>query len=116
MVRGTTTRGKMGALRKAGAKEIHLRVASPPIRHPCFFGIDFPSPGELVATDRSVEEVRRYLKVDSLHYLSREAMLECVAMEASKYCTACFSGDYPTSDITAEMLLQIEQERLVHDS
>jgi amidophosphoribosyltransferase len=95
VVRGTTTRGKIGALRSAGAKEIHLRVASPPIRHPCFFGIDFPDQRELIAHERSVEEVRDYLKVDSLYYLSLEGMLSCVKMGAEKYCTACFSGDYP---------------------
>ena len=99
VVRGTTTRGKMGALRKAGAKEIHLRVASPPIRHPCYFGIDFPDPSRLVAAKRSVDEVRDYLEVDSLHYLSHEGMLACVRMASSKYCTACFSGEYPI-DVT----------------
>ncbi len=95
VVRGTTTRGKIGALRQAGAKEIHLRVASPPIRHPCYFGIDFPSPNELIANTRSVEEIRDYLGVDSLAYLSHDGMLSCVKMPANKYCTACFSGDYP---------------------
>ncbi|MHC4091511.1 MAG: amidophosphoribosyltransferase, partial [Planctomycetota bacterium] len=96
VVRGTTTRGKMGALRRAGASEIHLRVASPPIGHPCYFGIDFPDPKELIATDRSVQQqIREYLEVDSLHYLSHEGMLECVRMVGSQYCTACFSGDYP---------------------
>lgn len=99
VVRGTTTRGKMGALRKAGAKEIHLRVASPPIRQPCYFGIDFPDPSKLAATDRSVEQIRDYLEVDSLHYLSMEGMLESVRMAAPKYCTACFSGEYPI-DVT----------------
>ena len=95
VVRGTTTRGKMGALRKAGAKEIHLRVASPPIRHPCYFGIDFPSPDELIARSRSVEEIREFLEVDSLAYLSLEGMLSCAKQKAGDYCTACFSGDYP---------------------
>lgn len=95
VVRGTTTRAKIGTLRAAGAKEIHLRVASPPIRHPCYFGIDFPDPKELVAYERSVEDIRAYLKVDSLHYLSHEGMLSCVKMAPKKYCTACFSGDYP---------------------
>jgi len=95
VVRGTTTRGKIGALREAGAKEIHLRVASPPIRHACYFGIDFPNPKKLIANTRSVDEIRRYLQVDSLHYLSHEGMLSCVKMDPQKYCTACFSGDYP---------------------
>ena len=96
VVRGTTTRGKMGALRKAGAKEIHLRVASPPIRHPCHYGIDFPDPTKLAATGRTVEQVRQYLEVDSLQYLSIEGMLSCVHGDNADYCTACFSGEYPT--------------------
>ena len=95
VVRGTTTRGKVGALRAAGAKEIHLRVASPPIRHPCYFGIDFPTPGELIANTRTVAEIRDYLGVDTLHYLSIEGMLSCVSHPPDHYCTACFSGHYP---------------------
>jgi amidophosphoribosyltransferase len=99
VVRGTTTRGKIGALRDAGATEIHLRVASPPIRHPCYFGIDFPDQTRLVAHHRSVEEIREFLEVDSLYYLSHEGMLSCVDMPSERYCTACFSGDYPI-DVT----------------
>lgn len=95
VVRGTTTRGKMGALRRAGAKEIHLRVASPPIRHPCFFGLDFPSQKELVATDRDLNKIRDFLEVDSLAYLSLEGMLSCAKQNPTDYCTACFSGSYP---------------------
>jgi amidophosphoribosyltransferase len=95
VVRGTTTRGKIGALRRAGAKEIHLRVASPPIRHPCYFGIDFPTEQELIANQRAVEEIRDYLEVDSLHYLSLEGMLSCVKHPSRHYCTACFTGRYP---------------------
>lgn len=95
VVRGTTTRGKISALRKAGATEIHLRVASPPIRHPCYFGIDFPDQRELIALDRSVEEIRRYLEVDSLVYLSHEGLLKSAKLTSGDYCTACFSGDYP---------------------
>jgi len=99
VVRGTTTRGKISALRRAGAKEIHLRVASPPIRHGCYFGIDFPQQDKLVAYQRSVEEVRAFLEVDSLAYLSLEGMLSCVRMPPRDYCTACFSGRYPI-DVT----------------
>lgn len=95
VVRGTTTRGKIGALRHAGAREIHLRVASPPIRHPCYFGIDFPTQSELIANGKTVEQIRDYLGVDSLHYLSLEGMLSCVSNPPENYCTACFSGDYP---------------------
>lgn len=94
VVRGTTTRGKMQSLRAAGAKEIHLRVASPPIRHPCHYGIDFPRREELIANTRNVEEIRAFLGVDSLAYLSQEGMLQSVT-PAADFCTACFSGDYP---------------------
>jgi len=99
VVRGTTTRGKMGALKAAGATEIHLRVASPPIRHPCYFGIDFPDQNKLVAHERSVEEIRAYLGIDSLAYISLEGILGCVRMASDQYCTACFSGEYPV-DVT----------------
>ncbi len=95
VVRGTTTRAKIGALRKAGATEIHLRVASPPIRHPCYFGIDFPDQTKLIAYKRSVEDIRAYLGVDTLHYLSHEGMLSCVKMPPESYCSACFCGRYP---------------------
>ncbi len=94
VVRGTTTRGKMNSLRAAGAREIHLRVASPPIRHPCYYGIDFPSRAELAAHNRNVEEIRQYLGVDSLAYLSLEGLLTAVHA-AGDFCHACFSGQYP---------------------
>lgn len=95
IVRGTTTRGKIRSLREAGAREIHLRVASPPIRHPCFYGIDFPSRSELIANTRTVEDIRDYLGVDSLAYLSLEGMLACVTPPGENFCNACFSGQYP---------------------
>jgi len=95
IVRGTTTKGKMGALRRAGATEIHLRVACPPIRHPCYYGIDFPSCEELIANNRTVDEIRDYLEVDSLVYLSLEGMLSCVKDPPQHYCNACWSGKYP---------------------
>ena len=94
VVRGTTTLSKMQALRRAGAKEIHLRVSCPPIRHPCFYGIDFPTSKELVAHERTVEEVRDFLQVDSLAYLSLEGMLACMDKAKEQYCTACWSGEY----------------------
>lgn len=94
IVRGTTTRGKMTQLRRAGAKEIHLRISCPPIRHACYFGIDFPDPAQLIANNRTVEQIRDYLGVDSLHYLSMEGMLSAVSRSADNYCHACFSGDY----------------------
>lgn len=94
VVRGTTTRSKMRALRRAGAKEIHLRVSCPPIRHPCFYGIDFATEKELVAHQRTVEEIAAYVEVDSMAYLSLEGMLACTKVPAKDCCTACWSGRY----------------------
>ncbi|MCL2639598.1 MAG: amidophosphoribosyltransferase [Phycisphaerales bacterium] len=95
IVRGTTTRGKMQALRRAGAKEIHMRVSCPPVRHPCFFGVDFPTPTELIANGRTVEQIREFIEVDTLAYLSLEGMLKSMSRPADHYCTACWSGNYP---------------------
>jgi amidophosphoribosyltransferase len=108
IVRGTTTRAKMEQLRAAGVREIHLRISCPPIRHPCFFGVDFAEPSQLIAHRRSVEEIRQFLRVDSLHYLSLEGMLSRMDAPQSRYCTACWSGDYridlehPTTEVVAE--------------
>ncbi|MDQ3521555.1 MAG: amidophosphoribosyltransferase [Gemmatimonadota bacterium] len=100
LVRGTTSRGLVSMLRDAGAREIHFRLASPPVRFPCFYGIDLPTREELIAADMSTEEIREYLHVDSLGYLSLEGMLESVAASGT-FCHACFSGEYtaPLVDI-----------------
>lgn len=98
IVRGTTTRAKMDQLRHAGAREIHLRISCPPIRHPCFFGVDFPEKSQLIAATHDVEGIRRMLGVDSLAFLSIEGLLEVVgtpSVPAENYCTACYSGRYP---------------------
>jgi amidophosphoribosyltransferase len=94
VVRGTTTQSKMRAIRAAGAKEIHLRVSCPPIRHPCFYGIDFPTSQELIAHNRTVDQIRDFLEVDSLAYLSLEGLLSCMKAPQDNYCTACWSGHY----------------------
>ena len=94
IVRGTTTREKMNQLREAGAKEIHLRISCPPIKHPCFFGVDFADRDQLIAHNRSVEDIRAFLGVDSLHFLSLDGMLSVMNHEPQQYCTACFSGEY----------------------
>ena len=95
IVRGTTLTKLTKLLRQAGAKEVHIRVSSPPIRFPCFYGMDFPTPNELVASGRTVEEVRQILGVDTLHYLSQEKMVESAPHEFGGYCCACFDGKYP---------------------
>lgn len=94
IVRGTTTRLKIQQIRDAGAKEIHLRISCPPIRHPCYFGVDFATRDQLIAHGRTVEQIRQYLNVDSLHFLSLEGMLACMNGKPRDYCTACYSGDY----------------------
>jgi len=94
IVRGTTTRSKMRALRRAGAREIHLRVSCPPIRHPCYYGIDFATRNELVAHERTVEQIRDFLEVDSLAYLSLEGLLSCLTVPQRDCCTACWTGQY----------------------
>lgn len=95
IVRGSTLNKLTKLLRSAGAKEVHIRVSCPPVRFPCFYGMDFPTPDELVASGRSVEEVREILKVDSLHYLSKEKMIESAPAEYGGYCCACYDGNYP---------------------
>ena len=94
IVRGTTTRGKIRAIRQAGAKEIHMRVSCPPLRFPCFYGIDFPTKEELLANNRDLDQIRDFLEVDSIGYMSIEGLLSCAILPADHYCTACWTGQY----------------------
>ena len=94
IVRGSTMRKLVTMIRDAGAAQVHLRIGSPAITHSCYYGIDTPTRGELIASSHNVEEIRQYLGVDSLHYLSREGLLSCVD-DPENYCTACFCGEYP---------------------
>jgi len=93
-VRGTTSRFRIKTLRDAGAKKIFMAVSCPPIRHPCFYGIDFPSSKELIAGKESVEKIAEAIGVDGLYYLSLEGMLASIGLPAGEFCTACFTGDY----------------------
>ncbi len=95
IVRGTTLRQLVGVLRRAGAKEVHVRVASPPIISPCYYGMDFPTKQELIAANMTVEQIREFIGADSLAYLSVEGLLAAVPHEKGGYCTACFTGQYP---------------------
>ncbi|MBW8000627.1 MAG: amidophosphoribosyltransferase [Planctomycetes bacterium] len=95
IVRGTTTRGKVRTIRDAGAKEIHMRISCPPIRYPCFYGVDFPTKEELLAHNRSLDEIRDFLEVDSVGFTSLEGMLSCALLPGDHYCSACWSGKYP---------------------
>lgn len=96
IVRGTTVRTRVAKLRDMGAKEVHFRVSSPPVRHPCFYGIDFPSASELVAVQHAPESLAALLGLDSLHYLSLEGLRRSVSCP-DHYCAACFDGAYPTA-------------------
>ena len=95
IVRGTTLKQLTRMFRRAGAKEVHVRVSSPPIRFPCYYGMDFPTREELIASEHSIEEVRKFIDVESLGYLSFEGLLSAVPAENGGFCTACFDGSYP---------------------
>ena len=100
IVRGTTTRGLVAMVRAAGAKNVHLRVSSPPVTGPCYYGIDTPSREELIAAQMTLPEIAKHLGVDSLGYISLDGMLNAVPGGPHGFCHACFSGDYPTAPPT----------------
>jgi amidophosphoribosyltransferase len=111
IVRGTTARRIIEMLRKAGAAEVHVRVSSPPMRFPCFMGVDIGSTKQLVAAGRTVEEVREYLGADSLAYLSIPALLRAVGRGTSdEFCRACFDGSYPVP-----VPQQLEMDKMVFE-
>jgi len=112
IVRGTTSRGRVRALREAGVAEIHMRVSCPPLVSPCFYGIDFPTAKELIASNHAVEEIGKFIGVDSLKYLSLEGMLGAMPLKKKDFCTACFTKDYPeaVSHYTAKK--NLERDRL----
>lgn len=95
IVRGTTSRSRVRTLRKAGVKEIHMRVSCPPIISPCYYGIDFPNKEELIANRHDIKWIKDFIGVDSLKYLSVDGMLKSMPKAKSEFCTACFNGDYP---------------------
>ncbi len=102
IVRGTTARARVTTLREAGAKEVHMRVSCPPHKWPCAYGIDFPTRKELMAANSSPEQIRDFLGADSLGYLSLEGMIAATGLPATEFCTACYTGNYP-SPVESEM-------------
>ncbi|HSD26841.1 MAG TPA: amidophosphoribosyltransferase [Vicinamibacteria bacterium] len=103
IVRGTTSRKIVHMVREAGAREVHIRISSPPTTGPCYYGIDTPLRSELIASSHSVEEIRRFVGADSLAYLSHEGLLKAVGDESGRrHCTACFSGRYPVAVIVPD--------------
>ena len=105
IVRGTTTPRVVGLLRKAGAEEVHMRICAPPIRYPCFFGVDMATRRELIAAQRSVEEIRDFINADSLGYLSLEGLIEATGLSRDLFCLACLTGEYPIP-------VQLEMDKL----
>ncbi|HEX7937551.1 MAG TPA: amidophosphoribosyltransferase [Gemmatimonadaceae bacterium] len=101
IVRGTTTRGLVALVRAAGAREVHMRVSSPPITGSCYYGIDTPTKAELIAANNDLEAIRKHIGVDSLGYLSLDGMLKSVPDGPKGFCHACFSGEYPTAPPTS---------------
>ncbi|HVC30811.1 MAG TPA: amidophosphoribosyltransferase, partial [Steroidobacteraceae bacterium] len=95
IVRGTTTPPVVSLVRRAGATQVHVRICAPPIKHPCFFGVDMASRAELLAASKTVEEIRLHIGADSLGYLSLEGLIRATERPGEGFCTACFTGDYP---------------------
>jgi amidophosphoribosyltransferase len=111
IVRGTTARARVITLREAGAKEVHMRVSCPPHQWPCAYGIDFPSRKELMAANNSLEEIRQFLGADSLGYLSLNGMIASTGLAANKFCTACYTGHYPSPMDVEHDKLSMERRR-----
>src|SRR5467141_620741 len=106
IVRGTTSRKIVRMVRDAGAREVHLRISCPPTISPCFYGVDTPSKNQLIAANKSVEEIREYIGADSLSYLSLEGLKKaCGEGEKTSYCSACYTGSYPTNIVDVEEIL-----------
>lgn len=101
IIRGTTGKSRVQSLRDAGASEVHMMVSCPPTRHPCYYGIDFPSSKELIASGNEVKDIAGFLGLDSLYYLSLEGMVEATGLAMEDFCLACFNADYPIQpDVT----------------
>lgn len=111
IVRGNTAKNRVNLLRAAGAKEVHMRISCPPHISPCFYGIDFPSKKELLAANNSMEDIKKFLDVDSLGYLSLEGMLGATTQDPHRFCAACFTGKYPTEVFGETDKYKLENKR-----
>lgn len=108
IVRGTTSRKIVRMVRSAGAREVHLRISCPPTVSPCFYGVDTPSKGELIAANHTIPEIQEYVEADSLAYLSRENLSRAVDDTGNRFCYACYTGDYPTQFVQLEELTAVK--------
>ena len=97
IVRGTTCKTRVKTLKDAGAKEVHVAVSCPPHMNPCVYGIDFPDRSKLMAANNTVDEIRKYLNADSLHYLSQAGMVAATGQPKENFCMACYDGNYPVA-------------------
>jgi amidophosphoribosyltransferase len=104
IVRGNTQRALVRMLREAGAKEVHVRISSPPVKWPCFYGIDFATRAELIANGLNTDEIASSLDADSLAYISLDGMIEATRVPADRLCRACFDGVYPVGVPDTELL------------
>jgi amidophosphoribosyltransferase len=111
IVRGTTSRKIVRMVRKAGAREVHLRISCPPTVSPCFYGVDTPNKSELIAANNTVEEIRKFVEADSLSYLPLGALRQAVADDQAEYCYACYTGNYPTELVNIEELMNTKSKR-----
>jgi amidophosphoribosyltransferase len=112
IVRGNTSKEIIQLVRDAGAREVHLAISSPPLRYPCYYGIDMQTRGEFIARENSEEEIREIIGADSLIYQSVEGLINAVSgREKRDFCTACFTADYPVQ-ITERELKRIERDRI----
>ncbi|MBV8810105.1 MAG: amidophosphoribosyltransferase, partial [Acidobacteriaceae bacterium] len=96
IVRGTTSRKIVRMVRSAGAREVHLRISCPPTISPCYYGVDTPSQGELIAANHGIKDIEAYVEADSLAYLSLESLRDSVSDMDDRFCYACYTGHYPT--------------------
>jgi amidophosphoribosyltransferase len=121
IVRGNTSKKIIGMIRGAGAKEIHMRISSPPTTHSCYYGIDTPTSEELIASQNSVESIAKFIGVDTLKYLTLDGLMECVRGTGLTFCNACFSGTYPIergerADEVNQLVLFPKRDRLMGES
>ena len=114
IVRGNTTKQIVSMLREAGAREVHMRISCPPIKWPCFYGIDFPDQDELIGAERDVDEIKRHIGADSLCYLSLEGMVAATEIPGDEFCTACFSSLYPVRIPALELRSKNVLEEPIH--
>jgi amidophosphoribosyltransferase len=116
IVRGNTQRAIVAMLREAGAAEVHIRISSPPVAWPCFYGIDFATRAELIAGNLSTEEIRVSIGADSLGYASLEALIGATTLPADRLCHACFDGKYPLDVAAAEQGKHLLEEAVAAPS